>query len=105
MVKPKKKFFIKIINFIKKIVNISFDFFYKIESFLKKTINFSNIFIVNNKENIKFIFGIGFLFLSLILFLSFFSYFFTWETDQSKIENIFDENVIPENWIGYHHFL
>ncbi len=100
MVKQKNNFFIKIINFIKKTANISFDFFYKMENFLKKTINFCNIFIINNKENIKFIFGIGFLFLSLILFLSFFSYFFTWEADQSKIENIFDENVIPENWIG-----
>ncbi len=51
------------------------------------------------------IFGAAFLFLSVVLFLSFASYLFTWQDDQSLFDKgfftlIFDSEIQSANWLG-----
>ena len=58
-----------------------------------------------DENNLKKGLGLFLLFLSLFLFISFFSYLFTWKNDQDKIFNfswkiIFSKEAIVENSMG-----
>ncbi|WP_185871401.1 DNA translocase FtsK 4TM domain-containing protein [Blattabacterium cuenoti] len=55
---------------------------------------------VNNKKTFKIIFGFFLLGNSFFLFLSFFSFLFHWESDQSQVEKLFDKEIIAENLLG-----
>ncbi|WP_185882699.1 DNA translocase FtsK 4TM domain-containing protein [Blattabacterium cuenoti] len=46
------------------------------------------------------IFGFFLLLFSIFFFLSFFSFIFHWENDQSQIEDFFNNNIIAENMLG-----
>ncbi len=52
------------------------------------------------KNNIITIFGFFLLGSSLFLFLSFLSFLFHWENDQSQLEKLFDKEIIAENLLG-----
>ncbi|MBK8352465.1 MAG: DNA translocase FtsK [Saprospirales bacterium] len=56
-------------------------------------------------ETVKTAFGLFFLFVSIVLFVAFFSYLFTWKDDQDKVMNfswkiIFSKEAIVENKMG-----
>lgn len=60
-----------------------------------------------NQKKVKTSIGVGLLIFSFFVFLSVFSYLFTWQEDQNRLINkgffefIFDGNVVPvSNWLG-----
>ena len=54
----------------------------------------------NNKSKLKVLIGFLLLFISLILIISFISYFLNWKVDQSNISEILDRSVKTENYLG-----
>ena len=54
----------------------------------------------NNKSKLKVLIGFLLLFISLILIISFMSYFLNWKVDQSNISEILDRSVKTENYLG-----
>ena len=60
--------------------------------------NQKQIFKVSKKN--KIIFGSFLFLLSIALFFSFFSFFFTWRADQSVLFEFLDRNVRSENWLS-----
>ena len=54
----------------------------------------------NNKSKLKVLIGFLLLFISLILIISFISYFLNWKVDQSNISDILDRSVKTENYLG-----
>ena len=54
----------------------------------------------NNKSKLKVLIGFLLLFISLILIISFISYFLNWKVDQSNISDILDRSVKAENYLG-----
>ena len=54
----------------------------------------------NNKSKLKVLIGFLLLFISLILIISFLSYFLNWKVDQSNISEILDRSVKTENYLG-----
>ena len=54
----------------------------------------------NNKSKLKVLIGFLLLFISLILIISFMSYFLNWKVDQSNISDILDRSVKTENYLG-----
>ena len=54
----------------------------------------------NNKSKLKVLIGFLLLFISLILIISFISYFLNWKVDQSNISDILDRSVKAKNYLG-----
>ena len=54
----------------------------------------------SNKNKLQVLLGFLLLFISIILTISFISYFFNWKVDQSNISEILDRSVKTENYLG-----
>ncbi|MES2862583.1 MAG: DNA translocase FtsK 4TM domain-containing protein, partial [Bacteroidota bacterium] len=48
----------------------------------------------------KFIVGVLFVIIAVILLLSFISYYISGNNDQSQINELGDRNIVVENWLG-----
>ncbi len=55
---------------------------------------------INSEKKQKFVIGIIFIVLATALLLSFISYFFTGNADQSQLTDTFSREVKTENWLG-----
>ena len=54
----------------------------------------------SNRNKLQVLLGFVLLFISIILTISFISYFFNWKVDQSNISEILDRSVKAENYLG-----
>ena len=54
----------------------------------------------SNRNKLQVLLGFVLLFISIILIISFVSYFFNWKADQSNISEILDRSVKAENYLG-----
>jgi len=54
----------------------------------------------SNRNKLQVLLGFVLLFISIILIISFISYFFNWKADQSNISEILDRSVKAENYLG-----
>ncbi len=54
----------------------------------------------SNRNKLQVLLGFVLLFISIILTISFVSYFFNWKVDQSNISEILDRSVKAENYLG-----
>ena len=54
----------------------------------------------SNRNKLQVLLGFVLLFISIILIISFVSYFFNWKVDQSNISEILDRSVKAENYLG-----
>ncbi|MEC7773008.1 MAG: DNA translocase FtsK 4TM domain-containing protein, partial [Bacteroidota bacterium] len=54
----------------------------------------------SNRNKLQVLLGFVLLFISIILIISFVSYFFNWKADQSNISEILDRSVKVENYLG-----